>query len=162
MKNLHYLWHFFWLLPAYIGFLAIHQGTVYFGIEKTYNEGKTYLADVIDFDIKQIAAQTNGYITVEFETESGKFIQRQLSQPIQNAAQLQDAQTLPIYYLEDSSQQIVIIPIYEFHRNMVMANFVMLLFALAITVWLGFLASRFAFRKTAEQEGEPRFEIVDS
>ncbi len=161
MKELHNFWHFFWLLPAYLTFLLIHQGMVFFGLQQTTNEGETYLADVVDFDITQIAAQTNGYITLEFETESGEFIRRQLSQPIQNAAQIQDANTMPIHYLEDSHQEIVIIPIYEFHRNMVMANFVMLLIALIITSWLGVKASRFAIRKTAEPDEEIRYEIVD-
>ncbi len=162
MNNPHQFWHLFWIVPAGLLYLMIQQGTVLHGLQNTYNEGEMYLAEVIDFEIKQIAAQTNGHLTLEFEPDSGELIQRQLSQPIQNAAQLQNTTHVPIQYLESSFQPIVMIPIYEFHRNMVMANIGIAFIAFMITGYLGYRASSFARKKTAEDSGPVEYEIVDA
>lgn len=161
MNNLHNLLHLFWLIPAGLFYLGIQQTSVVFGLQQTYEEGEMYLAEIIDFEIKQIAAQTNGHLTVEFETSDGEMIRRQLSQPIQNAAQLQNTTHVPVQYLENSFQPIVLVPIYEFHRNMVLANIGIAFIALLITGWIAIRASKYARNKSADDSAPTEFEMVD-
>lgn len=162
MNNPHQLWHLFWLVPAGLLYLMLQQTSVLYGLHQTYEEGEMYLAEVVDFEIKQIAAQTNGHLTVEFETGDGEMIRRQLSQPIQNAAQLQNTTHVPIQYLENSFQPIVMVPIYEFHRNMVRANIGIALISVLITVYLGYRASSFARKKSTDHREPVKYEIIDS
>lgn len=163
MRTLTRLWYLVWLLPLYLLGMAIHMGAIYHGLGMTYNEGESYLADVIHFEIKQIAAQTNGSITVQFTTGDGKEINRKLSQPIQNAAQLQASEIMPVRYHPDSYQPIVLVPIYEFHRKMVLVNMAVLVVAIFITVFIAGVAHRYAGRKLKKTEWpDQKFEIVDS
>ena len=159
MNNLTYLWYLLWLLPLYLLGMAIHMGAIHHGLGKTYEQGESYLADVVHFEIKQIAAQTNGSITVRFTKSDGSQITRKLSQPIQNAAQLQASEIMPVRYLENSYQPIVLVPIYEFHRKMVLVNLAVLLVSLLITFFIALTAHRFASRKLARR-GEPEQQIV--
>ncbi len=163
MNKLVYLWYLIWLLPLYLIGMAFHMGAIYYGLGKTYEQGESYLADVVHFEIKQIAAQTNGSITVRFITVEGSEITRKLSQPIQNAAQLQASELMPVRYLDDSYQPIVLVPIYEFHRKMVMVNLAVLMVSIIITFFIALTAHTFAGRVRARRdEPEQQIEIVDS
>lgn len=159
MNKLTYLWYLLWLLPLYLFGMAAHMGAIYNGLGATYTQGESYIADVVHFEIKQIAAQTNGSITVRFTTADDQEITRKLSQPIQNAAQLQASELMPIRYLEESYQPIVLVPIYEFHRKMVLMNLAVLGVSLLITFFIALTAHRFASRRRKRQ-GEPRQQIV--
>jgi hypothetical protein len=159
MNNLTYLWYLLWLLPLYLLGMAFHMGAIYHGLGSTYEQGESYLADVVHFEIKQIAAQTNGSITVRFTKSDGSQLTRKLSQPIQNAAQLQASEIMPVRYLENSYQPIVLVPIYEFHRKMVLVNLAVLFVSLLITFFIALTAHRFASRKLARR-GEPEQQIV--
>jgi len=163
MQKVTYLWYLIWLLPAYLLGMAFHMGAIHQGLEKTYNNGESYVADVVHFEIKQIAAQTNGSITVQFTPDGGEEITRKLSQPIQNAAQLQASEMMPIRYLEGSYQPIVLVPIYEFHKNMVLVNLAVLIVSIILTTLVALVAHRFARRKLARRnEPEQRFEIIEN
>ncbi|MBP3193637.1 hypothetical protein [Natronogracilivirga saccharolytica] len=162
MHKLTYLWYLLWLLPLYLFGMAVHMGAVYYGLDKTWEEGESYLADIVHFEIKQIAAQTNGSITVRFETDDGEEITRKLSQPIQNAAQLQASEMMPIRFMENSYQPVVLVPIYDFHKQMVLVNLAVLLVAIIITFFIALTAHRFASRKIGGKDPEQKFEIIDS
>ena len=73
-------------------------------------------ADVTDFDIKQIAAQSNGYVVITFPLPDGNQTERKLSLSIQMAQRIIDTQVIPIRYLEESWQPIVMIPTYELQK----------------------------------------------
>ncbi len=162
MNKLFYLWYLVWLLPLYLIGMSVHMGAVYHGLGKTYDQGESYIADVIHFEIKQIAAQTNGSITVRFTRDDNSIITRKLSQPIQNAAQLQASELMPVRYLENSYQPIVLVPIYEFHRKMVLVNLAVLAASIIITFFIALTAHRFARRQqTRLREPEQKFVIVD-
>ena len=68
-----------WLLPAYLLFIIIQQGLVYQGAKDTYANGVSIAADVTEFDIKQIAAQSNGYVVIKFPNPDGELVERKLS-----------------------------------------------------------------------------------
>ncbi len=159
MNKLFYLWYLLWLLPLYLIGMAFHMGAVYHGLGKTYDQGESYIADVIHFEIKQIAAQTNGSITVQFTRDDGSAVIRKLSQPIQNAAQLQASELMPVRYLENSYQPIVLVPIYEFHRKMVLVNLAVLAVSIIITFFIALTAHRFARRKQ-KSSNKPEQKIV--
>jgi len=161
MKKMIYLWYLVWLLPLYLLGMAVHMGAIYGGLEKTYEHGESYLADVVHFEIKQIAAQTNGSITVRFTTQNGEEITRRLSQPIQNAAQLQASEMMPVRYLNDSYQPIVLVPIYEFHKKMVLVNLAVLIVSIIITFFIALTAHRFVRRKRTQNQ-EQKIVIIDS
>ena len=100
-----------WLLPVYFIFQSGYQVYTYFGIQTTYNEGISYVAKVTDFDVKQIAAQTNGYVVLQFTPSDGETIEQKLSLPVQFAQVIMDSEVIPIRYKVDSAKPIVIIAV---------------------------------------------------
>jgi len=153
--------YLFWLLPAAFLFLLSHQGAVYMGITDTYENGSSYTAEVAEFELKQIASQTNGYIVVRFETNDGTDIERKLSLPVEMAGQLQKIRVVPIRYQPDAFQEIVLMPTYQTQQNLVWTNMLMALVALLITFFIALAAHRFARKKLNEKEERIVIERVD-
>lgn len=155
------LWYLLWLLPAYLLGMNLHMLAIYNGLGNTYDHGRSYLADVVHFEIKQIAAQTNGSITVRFTPDGEQEVTRRLSQPIQNAAQLQASEIMPIRYMAESYQPIVLVPIYEFHKRMVLVNMAMLTVAFLLALAAALTAHRYVRRVlSGETRTTPAFEIA--
>lgn len=159
--NRYKFFYLFWLLPIAFLFLVTHQGAVYYGINETYENGNSYTAEVVEFELKQIAAQTNGYIVLRFQTEDGEEIQRQLSLPVEMAAELQDIRVVPIRYQPGNWQEIVMMPTFETHKSLIWSNMLMSGVALLITFFIGLAAHRFANRKVSEKEEEFVIERID-
>ena len=158
MNRYKYL-YLFWLLPAAFLFLILHQGAVYLGLNDTYDNGTSYTAEVVEFEFKQIAAQTNGYIILRFETRDGEEIQRKLSLPVEMAGGLQDIRVVPIRYQPGAFQEIVLMPTLETQKNLVWSNMLMALVALLITIGIAVAAHRFANKKI--REGEPDEYVIE-
>jgi hypothetical protein len=159
--NRYKLLYLFWLLPLSFLFLILQQGSVYYGITDTYENGTSYTAEIVDFDFKQIAAQTNGYVVLQFKTNDGKEIKRQLSLPVEMAGALQDIRIMPIRYQQDSWQQIVLMPTFETQKNLVWTNALMTLVAFIITFFVALVAHRFANKKINDKDEELLIERID-
>ncbi|MFH5833473.1 hypothetical protein ACG2F4_05535 [Halalkalibaculum sp. DA3122] len=150
-----------WLLPGYLLFLTVHQVLVYDGIGDTYNNGESYTAQVLDFDIKKIASQTNGYVVLAFETGEGERIERRLSLPIELASMITDLSQIPIRYQQGAFEEIVLMPTYSEHRNLALSNAAISFIGLLITIGVAWTAHKYASRKLTEGEEKLVFERVD-
>lgn len=159
--NKFHLIYLVWLLPLY--FLAMHtyQWVTLNGSERTYEEGESYVADVLDFDVKQIAAQTSGYIVLAFETNEGEEIEQRLSLTVQMAQVISDSERIPIRYLSDSPQDIVIISTYSLQRNVIRVNLAVTMIGLITGLIIAFYASRYARRRIRDGEPALRIERTD-
>ncbi len=155
------LFYLIWLLPAYLLFLIIQQGFVYTGTIDTYENGQSIAADVLDFDIKQIAAQSNGYVVITFPDPDGKIQERKLSLSVQMAQRIIDTAVIPIRYKADSFQDIVMIPTYELQKSTSLINMVVAFIGCLALIFASFLASRYATKKLKEGEAEIVIERVD-
>src|SRR5690625_7361873 len=82
---MYFYLHFFWLLPVYFVVQFRYQTLNYYSVQNTYANGESYVASVVDFDVKQIAAQTNGYVVVRFTDSEGTEVQQKLYLPVQFA-----------------------------------------------------------------------------
>lgn len=153
--------YLFWLMPLAFLFLIVQQGTVYYGINNTFEDGTSYTAEVVEFDLKQIAAQTNGYIVLRFKTKDGTEIQRKLSLPVEMAGALQEIRVVPIRYNPGGWQEIVFLPTIETQKNLAWTNGLMAFVAFLITMGIAWAAHRFANKKLSEQEEEFVIERVD-
>lgn len=149
--------NFYWVIPAYLLFLIIQQGLVHQGSIDTYENGTTYLAEVTDFDIKQIAAQSNGYIDIKFEVND-QVIERRLSLSIQMAQELMESSNIPIRYKKGNFQEIVLYPTFQIQKSTSLFNMSVALIGFAVTVIFGFLVNRYIRRKVADENDE-KFEI---
>jgi len=160
--NKHYFIFLVWLLPLYFFFQGGYQFLIYQGLQNTYTDGESYVAEVIDFDVKQIAAQTNGYVVLEFSTSAGEVVNQQLGLPVQMAQVIMHSEVIPVRYRADSFSPIVMLPTYELQRNVVRVNMAVSSFGLIATFLVSLWASRFALRRI--REGDDSFEIehVDS
>lgn len=156
------LLYFFWILPAYMGFITLQQLTVHIGTIQTYTEGVSIAADVTDFDIKQIAAQSNGYVVITFPLPDGTMTEKKLSLSIQMAQEIIDTQVIPIRYLEESWQPIVMIPTYELQRSTSLLNAIIAFIGFVITLTAAFFAIRYARKQSAEPSNEFQIERVES
>jgi hypothetical protein len=161
LMNRYKFLYLFWLLPAAFVFLIIHQAYVYNGIIDTYENGTSYTAEVVEFELKQIAAQTNGYIIIWFETRDGQEIEKTLSLPVEMAGELQEIKVIPIRYQPGGFQEIVLMPAYETQKSLVWTNIAMASVGLVITLFIAIAAHRFTRKKLNEEKEEFVNERVD-
>lgn len=156
------LLYFFWILPVYMGFITLQQLTVHIGTIQTYEEGVSIAADVTDFDIKQIAAQSNGYVVINFPLPDGTMTEKKLSLSIQMAQEIIDTQVIPIRYLADSWQPIVMIPTYELQRSTSLLNGIIAFIGFVITLTAAFYAIRYARKQRSELPDQFEIERIES
>lgn len=155
--NKYYFIFLIWLLPAYFVFQGGYQLLIYYGIEETYAKGDSYVAEVLEFDVKQIAAQTNGYVILRFTTQSGETITDQLALPVQMAQVIMESEQIPIRYQAESFKPIVMLTVYELQKSVILVNTAVSTFGLLVTFLVAFFASRYAKRRI--QDGEQTLEI---
>lgn len=160
MTKYHFI-YLIWLLPAYLLFLFLHQTAVFNGVSDTFENGRSYTAKVVDFDIKQIAAQTNGYVVLSFETEEEEAIRRRLSLPVEMAAGIQETRVIPVRYQPGAFQEIVMVPTFQTQKGLALTNMGMSMVGLLITLVVAWFSHRFARRKIAGGEEQIVIERVD-
>jgi len=160
--NKYYFIFLIWLLPAYFLFQGSYQLLIFQGMTTTYDNGSSYVADVIDFDVKQIAAQTNGYVVLQFDTEDDGTIVEQLALPVQMAQVIMNSELIPVRYNSSSFSPIVMMPVYELQKNVVRVNLGVTSFGLIVTFLVALWATRFARNKIKHGEEELEFERTDT
>lgn len=160
--NKYYFIFLIWLLPAYFLFQGSYQVLTYYGIEKTYTEGESYVADVLEFDVKQIAAQTNGYVILRFTTQSGDTITEQLALPVQMAQVIMESEQIPVRYLSDSFKPIVMLSVYDLQKSVVLVNMAVSSLGLIVTLLIAGFASRYAIRRLRHGEETLEIERLDT
>lgn len=160
MNKYKYL-HLIWLIPIYFLLQFGYQAMNYRGIQITYENGNSHIADVIDFEVKQIAAQTNGYVVIRFTDQNGETIQEQLSLPVQFAQVIMDSELIPLRYEPSSFSPIVLIPIYELQKDVLLVNVAVTLIGLLTTILLAVYTSRYANRKIKGGEEKIEYERID-
>ena len=151
--------YLYWLLPAYLLFQTVYQIQVLRGLEHTYEQGESYVADVVDFRLKNMQAQSNGIIELKFDIAGGETVQKRMTLPVQMAAQTRQYGKIPVRYLADSPQPIVMIPTYDFHHNMVRINVAILLSSFLATMIMGYFV--FKWSRRVRDEVELKIERVD-
>lgn len=156
MKKYYFIF-LIWLLPAYFLMQGGYQILTYYGIESTYVDGESYVADVLEFDVKQIAAQTNGYVILRFTTRDGETITEQLALPVQMAQVIMESEQIPIRYRAESFKPIVMLTVYELQKSIVSVNMGVTILGFFITFVISWIASRYA--KNRIQHGEQKLEI---
>lgn len=160
MNKYKYL-YLVWLIPIYFLLQFGYQGMNYLGIQSTYENGNSHIASVIDFDVKQIAAQTNGYVVIRFTDQQGETIQRQMSLPVQFAQVIMDSELIPLRYDPSSFRPIVLIPVYELQKDVLLVNIAVTLIGLLATLILSVYASGYANRKVKEGDKQIEYERID-
>lgn len=160
MKNYYFI-YLIWVLPAYFLFQAGYQTLTYIGIESTYQEGESYVAEVVEFDVKQIAAQTNGYVVLKFSTSDDKVVQEQLALSVQMAQLIMSSELIPIRYLESSFNPIVMTPVHRLQLSVIKVNLTVSLIGLIVTLILAIIASKFAGKRLREGEDKLVIERLD-
>lgn len=133
----------------------------YYGITNTFDHGESYISSVTDFDVKQIAAQTNGYVVLKFTTSEGLTVEEKLALPVQFAQIIMQSELIPIRYLESSFNPIVIMPVYELQQSVIKVNISVTSIGLIATFLVSFFASKFAIRRIREGEENLEIERVD-
>lgn len=158
--------HFTWLIPIALGILLAQQISVLYGIQQTYNEGEALTANITDFRIKQIAAQTNGYVDLQFQDSKGNNVEQRLSMHAQHASRLIGANEVDIRYRPGATYDIVIASTYSYHRDTVLINISVLLLSALIMGGVATFASRYALRKKQEhdegKDDELRLEFLNT
>jgi hypothetical protein len=141
-----------WLLPLYLTYQLTYQSRVLFSMQDTYENGESIIAEVIDFKIKQIAAQTNGYVVLRFSSSDGVLTEQKLSLPVQLAAPIQNSALINIKYMKGNFQNIVMTPTFRFHRNMVIVNIGVLIVSTLITIFIANWGSGIARKRLLDPE----------
>lgn len=160
--NKYYFIFLIWLLPAYFLFQGSYQVLTYYGVEKTYTEGESYVAEVLEFDVKQIAAQTNGYVIIRFTTRSGNTVTEQLALPVQMAQVIMESEQIPIRYLAESFKPIVMLTVYELQKSVVLVNMAVSSLGFIVTLIVAGYASRYAIRRLRHGEQTLEIERLDT
>lgn len=159
--NKYYFIFLIWLLPVYFMFQAGYQVLTYIGIHHTYNQGESYVATVIDFDVKQIAAQTNGYVVLNFTTNEGAVVEERLALPVQFAQVIMQSELIPVRYYESSFSPVVMIPVFELQQSVIKVNIGVTTFGFIVSILISLYASRFANKRLKYGEEKLEFERMD-
>jgi len=160
--NKYYFIFLIWLLPAYFLFQGGYQVLTYYGIEQTYEDGESYVAEVLEFDVKQIAAQTNGYVIIRFNTTSGETVTEQLALPVQMAQVIMESEQIPIRYLADSFKPIVMLTVYDLQKSVVLVNMAVSSIGFLVTLLVAVYASRYAVKRLRDGEETLEIERLDT
>ncbi|REL38284.1 hypothetical protein DYD21_06665 [Rhodohalobacter sp. SW132] len=160
--NKYYFLFLIWLLPAYFLFQGGYQLLVYNGLNSTYENGESYVADVIDFDVKQIAAQTNGYVVLRFELQDGERVEERLALPVQMAQVIMESELIPVRYSSNSFNPIVMLPTYELQKSVVSVNMAVSFISLIAVLIVAFFVTRFALRRIRDGEEKIEIEQIDA
>lgn len=160
MNKYKYL-YLLWLIPFYFLLQFTYQTMNYQGIQSTYENGNSYVANVVDFEVKQIAAQTNGYVVVRFSDQAGETVQEQLSLPVQFAQVIMESELIPLRYDPSSFRPIVLIPIFELQKDVLLVNIAVTLIGLIATIILSVYTSRYANRKVISGDENVEYERID-
>jgi len=145
---------FYWLIPAYLFFLVSQQAMVYVGAKDTVEEGIRYEADVLDMEVKQIAAQSNGYIVIAFETNTGTRIERKMTLSIQMAQQLLESAKVKLSYRKGGYPEIVLLPTYQLQVKTSLFNGGVAFLGLIVTLIAGVRVQKYSNRKSADETGD--------
>ncbi len=156
MSKYNYLYSI-WLLPLYFVLQAGYQMFVYSGLNQTYDKGTSHVAEVIDFDVKQIAAQTNGYVVIRFTDNKGGRVEEKLSLPVQMAQVLTDSEIIPVRYLSNSPKPIVLIPVFSLQKEIILMNIAVSSISFLIVVIIAIFVTRYANKM--RREGEEKLEV---
>lgn len=150
-----------WLIPLWLGVLTIQQLMVYFGAENTFENGQVLSAQVEQLEIKQIAAQSNGYIVIRFITNEGKEIRQKKTLSIQMAQELLELSVVPIYYLEGGYPEVVMLPTYEIQRKTSLFNASVALIGFLAMVAASVKVQRYSNQRSLEKDDTVMVERVD-
>ncbi len=153
--------YLFWLLPAYFLFLTLQQAAVYYGLKSTYENGSSYIAKVVDFNIEQVAAQISGRATIQFQTAEKETVRKNLALPPEVTARISKANMISVRYEEGAFIEVVIMPTVELQKSFVLSNMAMAAVAFIITLFIAMSAHRKARKKSEEGEKKLIVERVD-
>lgn len=139
--------------------MIFYQWQVLDGLQETYNQGESLIASVVDFDIKQIAAQTNGYVDLSFTPSDGELREQRLTLSVQMAASIMESEVVPIRFLETSFEPIVMTATYPLHRRVVLTNMAMLGLGFLGVLFLSVFVSRYISKRLQIGKKEIIFEF---
>ncbi len=138
----------FWLIPVYLAFISFQQGMVHFGSKVTFEQGQPYAAEVIDMQMKQIAAQSNGFVVFKFTTPDEGEITKKMTLTVQMAQQIMKMGVIPISYRKGGYPEIVLIPTYDIQYATSLYNMWVAIAALITTIIAALLIQRFSNAKS--------------
>ncbi len=151
-----------WLIPLWLGVLVTQQLMVYFGSEDTYENGQVLSAQVEELEVKQIAAQSNGYIVIRFTTNDGEEIRQKKTLSIQMAQKLLELSVVPVYYLEGGYPEVVMLPTYEIQRKTSFFNASVAFIGFLVMVAASVMVQRYSNQRSRETENTVIVERVDA
>lgn len=133
-----------WIVPVLLVLLMAHQGWVAYEVDKTWENGVATTAKVVNYEMKAMAAQTHGIITLRAPLPNGDSIEQTLSVPAMLAAQLRNFNEVPVRVLPEGGQEIVMAEVVRTQRRMALINVFIsgigaLLVAIAIRLWQRYL-----------------------
>jgi hypothetical protein len=113
---------FLWIVPVILFGLMVHQAWVVYSVTQTWNDGKAATAEIVDYEMKEMAAQTHGIMTLRIPLPDGHSIEETLSMPAMLATQVRNTEQLEVRVRPGRSQQIVVAELMRTQRRMAMIN----------------------------------------
>ncbi len=138
----------FWIIPAYLAFISFQQGMVHFGSKTTFEKGERYVVEILDMQMKQIAAQSNGFVVFKFETPEDGVITKKMTLTIQMAQQIMKSSEIPISYRKGGYPEIVLVPTYDIQYSTSLYNMWVAIAALISTIIGALMIQRFSNAKS--------------
>ena len=105
-------------------------------------------------EVKQIAAQSNGYVIIAFETNSGSKIERKMTLSIQMAQQLMQSSTVDLSYKKGAYPEIVLHPTYELQVKTSLFNGAVAFIGLIVTIIAGVYVQKYSNKRSADETAD--------
>lgn len=113
-----------WIVPTILILLMGHQAWVAYSVHQTWANGIPTTAEVVHYEMKAMAAQTHGIMTLRAPLPDGGTVERTLSMPAMLAAQIRNLDELEVRVRPGHSQPIVVSEIMRTQRRMALINVV--------------------------------------
>lgn len=151
-----------WLIPTYLVGLGIHQILTLNQLDEIFSKGQELDASIYDFDIKQIAAQTNGYVILSFMTPDGEQHRKKLALTVQIAAKFINKAIVPIRFLPNVGSEVVMEPTFSLQRKIILVNIVILFSSAVVLVFIVAMVSKKFVFGNAPTRSEDTFQWVET
>ena len=136
-----------YLFPLLTLALTVHQAMVARDSHRTYTKGIPVVADVTEYERKDMAAQAHGIMALRIQLPDGRVMTHHLTLPIILVDRLKNLGKVPVHVLEGSGEPVVLDELAQAQLRMALVNVSVaglgtLMLVLAIAAWIRYLKRR--------------------
>ena len=131
---------YFWLIPATLMALLIHQAYIAYSLQNTMNNGFATMAKVKNLEVKDMVAQSHGLVELEVPLKEGGILVKKMTIPAAWVYTLgkRTLNEMPVHVLPATGEEVIMDDIARVQMRTLIINIAILVLFIAMTtggVW---------------------------